>query len=151
MVIFLVGVLGLLPLLISNIKYNEAVQKAQVAQKILEDMASELRGIRVYYFKKGNLIYGNQSNPNLVFEESPPHGYPPVPQGCPAGYDYALYRGYELYKIVRGSPVKYKYTLKLCVDDDYLKPYLKRAKLWIYWMYEGREHNLSTQFFITAK
>jgi len=148
MVIFLIGVLGILPLLITNIRYNEASQKALVAQKILENVASELRSIQVYNFTKSNLE-------TIGFQDNTPSGYPSVPTSpptkCPPHYEYALFRGYVINKIVNGNSVKYKYTIKLCVDDNYLKPYLKRAKLWIYWTYMTKNHGLNTQIFITAK
>ena len=144
MVIFLVGVLGILPLLLANIKYNESVQKMQIAQKILESVSSELRSIKVYYFEKAKLK-------DLGFRETPPSGYPAVSDSCPPGYEYAVFKGVSVNKTVDNTSVTYTFTVKLCVDDDYLKPYLKRTKVWVYWMYRGKEHKLGDEIYITAK
>jgi len=143
MAILAIGILGLLPLLIENVKQNEEVQRRIAAQKILEDIASELRSIKVYDFDPTNLS-------KIGFNSTLPSGYPVPPSDCPSGYDYTLYRGYEINKEVDGRQVKYKYTLKLCVDDDYLKPYLKRAYLYIYWLYGGKLHKSETEMFITG-
>ena len=144
-VVFLIATLGILPLMISNIKTNEAVQEMMTAKKVLEGTASELRGINTSHFTKGNLK-------TIGFQENPPSGYPSLPStNCPSGYEYAMYKGKEVDKIITGIHHKYKFTIKMCVDDDYLKPYLKKVKLWVYWSYRGKRHKLSTEVFITAE
>jgi len=143
-VVFMIGIIGLTPLLVASIKHGESLQKTQVGEKILEDVATELRGIQVYNFTKERLK-------DLMFIEYPPHGYPPVTTDCPKGYEYAMYRGYEIYTYLNNVRKKYKYTVKMCVDDDYLKPYLKRVKLWVVWEEKGKERDLDTDVYVTAK
>jgi prepilin-type N-terminal cleavage/methylation domain-containing protein len=153
MAIFLIGTLGILPLFIKNIRYNESVQVRLVAQKVLEDEAADLRNVKAKNFTRSNLQ-------SMGFVTSQPSEFPAVPSGCPSGYEYVMYKGKEHERIEEterpGKPpveVKsaYRFTLKLCVDDDYLKPYLKRALLWVYWIYRGRLHWSQTEIFITEK
>jgi len=142
--ILLVGILGTASLIINSIKYNEANQKRVVAQKLLQGEVSKLRGIDISDFTQSKL------KNKLGFSSSVKQGYPSggdVNSNCPSDYEFRLYKAIK--KNVNDSSKFYKYTLKLCVDDDYLTPYLKRVIVTIYWTYNKKLHSIKTKLFIT--
>jgi len=144
--ILLVGILGTASLIINSIKYNEANQKRVVAQKLLQGEVSKLRGIDISDFTQSKL------KNKLGFSSSVKQGYPSggdVNSNCPSDYEFRLYKVYSINKSVNSVSLLYKYTLKLCVDDDYLTPYLKRVIVTIYWTYNKKLHNIKTKLFIT--
>ncbi len=143
-IILMIMLLGLLPLYVVNIRLNESVQKKQIGEKILEDKASQIRGFKVENLTKSFLE-------SIGYTETQPSGYLHVSENCPLGYDYRLFQGYEVTKTFGNMVRKYKYTLKLCVDDDYLKPYLKRAYLVVYWLDGKRKKHLSVEVFVGEK
>ncbi len=148
MAILIVGILGTASLINAIVKYNEINQRRLVAQKVLE---GELSGLRSMYFV--NFTISNLRS-RYGFSDSVPSGYPvsaSVLSSCPPQYDYRLYKTATVSKSVGASVVSYRYTMKLCVDDDYLPPYLKKAFLEIYWSYMGRFHTARVDFFIPRR
>ncbi len=144
--ILLVGLLGMNSMLITSIKFNEANQMRISGQKLLKGSVSKLRSINISEFNKSNL----QSK--FSFSVNIPSNYPTggaINASCPTDYDYRLYKGYSIEKNVNGVNLYYKYTVKLCVDDNYLPPYLKRAIITIYWRYGKQLHQIGSEIFIT--
>jgi prepilin-type N-terminal cleavage/methylation domain-containing protein len=145
--ILLIGLLGMNSVLISSIKYNEANQARIIAQKVLKGTISELRGITLSNFTKSNL------KSKFGFSDNIPLGYPSggeIGGNCPSGYDYKIYKTYDIEKKINGTNMYYKYTIKLCVDSDYLLPYLERAIITIYWNYAHKLKKIESRIFITS-
>jgi prepilin-type N-terminal cleavage/methylation domain-containing protein len=140
--ILLIALLGIVPLLVSNIKYNEWLQRKSLVKKFFEGEVSILRTFDVFHFTKSNLEklgYSTSLSKSIAF-----------PRSCPQGYDYSLYKEDLISKEVGGTVLTQRVIVKLCVDDDYMPPYLKRAYLFLYWPYRGRVNTLKTEFLITA-
>ncbi len=161
MVLFAIAMVAIMPMFIMNIKYNEMNQKRLAAQKLVENTASEIKSINFYKFD--TVISNLKSNlSNVGFTDDITSvsslGYPAggeINQPCPTGYEAKLYRANDLIKSFKINGVKtvinYKYTMKMCIDVDYIDPYLKKAILTCYWEFGKKLHKSSTEVFIAPK
>ncbi len=147
MFIFTIGLLGLLPLLISNIKLNEEIKMRNGALKLLESYTLSLRGINYDDFNVNNLK--NNMNYQDTFSSYFTNSLTNSP--CPTGYEDRLYKEDNLTKTVGGTSVNYRYLIKLCIDEDYLYPYLKKVHIWIFWKFKEKFHKMETEIFIGKK
>ena len=147
LVIFSIGLLGLLPLLISNINYNEQIKMRNGALKILEAHTLSLRGINYDDFTVGNLT----TNLNYQTTFSSYFSSSMTSSSCPPGFEDRLYKEDSITKEIDGSSVTYRYLIKLCIDEDFLYPYLKKVHLWVFWKYKGKMHKMETEIFIGKK
>ncbi len=145
--ILTIGLLGLLPLLISNIKHNEEIQMRNAALKLLENYTLKLRGITYDDFNVNNL----KNNLNYQDTFSSYFSNPITNSSCPTGYEYRLYKEDNVTKSIDSTTINYRYLIKLCVDDDYLYPYLKKVHLWIFWKFQEKFHKMETEIFIGKK
>ena len=146
-VILSIGLLGIVPLLISNIRLNEEISMRNGALKIIEGHSVSLRGINYDDFTVNNLIT------NFNFSTSYPNYFsnPTIGSNCPTGYESRLYKEDSINKIINGSSISYRYLIKLCIDEDFLYPYLKKAHLWVFWKYRNKFHKMETEIFIGKK
>jgi hypothetical protein len=130
-------------------------------EKLMEDVAAEIKSVDFYKFDPDiNILKSNLDDigfgDNLTSITS--GGYPSnsdVAQNCPIGYEAKLYKVKDVLKSnIDNSTThiyNYKYTIKLCVDVDYLNPYLKRAILTCFWDFRNKSHKVTTEVFIAPK
>ena len=139
MLILLIALAGFAPLWMNFIRYNRSLEMRHIAQKILEKDVSRLRLIEIEDFNEDNI------KNFLGYDTSIPYGWnqSPISDSCDPGYETRLYREDD-------SGGRWKYILKLCIDEDYLPPYLKRAKIWIYWKDRGEIKKINGMFFVGA-
>lgn len=148
MAIFAIVAAGMIPIIIMAKKQNITSMVRINAVKVLEEEVAYLRSIDYISFNATTLSsagYGNASPPSITEDLC---RQPSVSTGCPSGYELERYgtrsRTVEIDSVNRTC----SYVLKLCVDLDYLDPYLRKATLEVYYNVFGYEGRSDTDFYI---
>lgn len=134
--ILLIALAGFAPLLANFMRYSRSLEMRHVGQKILERDVSRLRVMEVEDFTEDNI------KTLLGYSEALPSGWNDINSSCDSEYETVLYR--------EDNSTRWNYLLKLCLDENYLDPYLKRAQIWIYWKDRGKIRKIKGLFFVGA-
>lgn len=136
LLVLMIGMLGLFAFQITAVKANKISNMFFMAEDSLHKEIEFLRNMRYVGLTQANLAalvddggktYGNYAALGAAYKHAS------INQACSAPFSYCYFKGMDMNRGVGANNINYPYTIKIMVNDQFLSPYLKKARLIIYW------------------
>lgn len=156
LLVLMIGMLGLFAVQITSFKANKVANMFMMAEDSIHREIELIRNMGYVGLTQANLaaliddggkIYGNYSNLEPAYKNAS------INQSCDAPFTYCYFKGMDINRGIDADNVVYRYTFKIMVNDNFLPPYLKKARLVIYWedgAIFGRLKKIEVDFMVEA-
>lgn len=149
MAILSIGLLGLAAMFLNSIRADQTASLRFMATDI---MTSEIEEIKLLGYV--NLTWSNLTMAPFNYKDKyaaldDKYEFIGNNTNAASGYDWVNFKGVNKKIQKKGQAFGYLYTLKLSGDNDYLAtPTLRRLRMEIFWMHEGRLTNSNLVFMV---
>ena len=135
MVLLMVGLGAWMQLQIAAIKVNDASKKLLMAQDKVSQELEQIKSIGYSNIKSNSVLknstFGYKST---LAELVAMYQLTGIDTSCNSPALYCVYKGVQVVKTVKGTPVNYNYTVKLAVNPGYLiYPEIAKVDATVYW------------------
>lgn len=136
LLVLMIGMLGLFAVQITAFKANKIANMFMVAEDSIHGEIEFIRNMGYVGLTQANLAaliddggktYENYSALGAAYKHAS------INQACGAPFTYCYFKGMDINRGIDAANITYRYTLKIMVNDQFLPPYLKKARLVIYW------------------
>ncbi|MEW6679853.1 MAG: prepilin-type N-terminal cleavage/methylation domain-containing protein [bacterium] len=146
MAILLLGIIGVSAVIINSVRINDMAIRQVLAKETAGAEIERIKLIGYWRITQDNLRqeFGTDSLSSLPEQ----YQLPGIPEGYLTPYDYCLFRGVDVQKEIKGRIRHYYYTLKLSVDEDFVKKYAQMLRMEVFWMFQGRLKHIEVVFVV---
>lgn len=150
MFLFLIGILAYFQLQLTAIRMNEVNKQLMVAQDVVSQELEMVKTIGYTGIRTNSTLTSSSFSYSSTLTALPAvYQLSGINTTCNAPASYCVYKGLAVTKKINGSPVNYRYTLKLSINPNYLTyPALAEVDAILYWKIGESLKNMSIAAFV---